>query len=495
MESILWTMTFGLVAIWLVMGWDLYRSPLPLPTRWSRTRRRWLWLGCWVAAGLGGVWGPEIWARSGVDVPRTASAGNPAVAVTTEIRTPLVVQTREVERDADQQVLRAETRLAAQIPLGLLVFLVAVPVLRRRRGTEGPGPGSHSSLPLLVGVVTAPVLGGVLLGGCGVNDGEQGWDRSQPARAPVDVAWDTLVHRQIPTTDTLLFSADAVVAGDVGFWVLDRAAHRVAHLDWEGGVRWYAGRRGSGPGEFLNPRTIHVDEVGNLHVLDATNVRISTFDGSGRLVREVPLGELEGTLQSFALAPDGIYGMLMDGGLVPVHVDWEGRVKRGERIPVPGVEPRAAPLALQGQALSLGGDGHRPHSRWVYAFLVGDGFFLMDHLQPLGDPPAYPEPIPFPGMVERQGSDGDRTVTTRQMEPPTFAAGDLSRSGGQLAVRFFGDTPEAGRWLDLYEAPSGEYRESLLLPAAGPTALWEDRVVVVPANPEISILVLRPQRL
>ncbi len=497
MESLLWTLTFGLVAVWLIMGWDIYRSPIAYPLRWPTSRRRWLWLACWMAAGLGSAWGPEIWARSGVDVPRGASGGNPAVATTTEIRTPLLVQTREVERDVDQQVLRAETRLAAQIPLALLVFLAGVPILRRRR-VEGPSDsgGDSTGLPLLLlPALATPVLGSVFLSGCGASDSVEAWDRSRPVRAEVAVSWDTLVHRQIPTTDTLLFSADALAAGEAGFWVLDRAAQRLAHLDWDGGLRWYAGRRGSGPGEFLNPRTLHVDPEGAVHVLDATNFRVTSFDESGRLVREIPLGGLDGTLMSFALAPDGIFGMMTEGGLVPVRVDWEGTVERGARITIPGVEPGAAALALQGQAVGLVDADGWPDGRWVYAFTVGDGFFRMDRLEALGDPPAYPEAIPFPGVVERRSSDGNQTMTTRLMEQPTFAAGQVSGDGGgRLAIRFFGETPEAGRWLDLYEGDSGEYLESLLLPAAGPTALWGDRVVVVPADPEISILVLRLRR-
>ncbi|TVR66290.1 MAG: hypothetical protein EA422_02415 [Gemmatimonadales bacterium] len=488
MESILWTLTFGLVGLWLIMGWDLYRSPIPLPVRWSHRRRRWLWLGCWVAAGLGGVWGPEIWVRSGVDVPRAAAGGNPAVATTTEIRTPLLVQTREVERDLDDQVLRAETRLAAQVPLVLLIFLVGIPLLRRRQG----GPPSRR-IPVLLTALTIPLMAG-LMAGCGTGDGEDPWDRSRPVRAETAVTWDTLVYREIPTTDTLLFSADAVTAGEAGFWVLDRAAQRVAHLDWEGSLRWYAGRRGSGPGEFLNPRTLHVDPEGAVHVLDAANVRVTSFDASGRLVREIPLGELDGTLHTFALASDGIFGMLVDGSLVPVRVDGEGRVERGTPIPVPGVEPTAAVLSLQGHAVAVGDEAGHPDGRWIYAFTVGDGFVQMDGLTSPGAPPAYPEPIPFPGVVETQSREGNQTVTTRQMEPPTFAAAEVSSDGDRLAIRFFGETPERGRWMDLYEASSGDYLESLILPAAGPAAWWRDRVVLLPADPEISVLVLRPRR-
>ena len=510
MESLLWTLTFGAIGLWLLTGWELVRSPLQIPNSWSTRRRRWLWLGCWALAGLGGLWGPELWTRSSADIPRSAGGGSPAMATTTELRTPFVVQLREVERDEASQILRAETRMAGQLPLLLLAFLGMVAFLRRNSATAhgermdeeslpGVGQGSVNHQGYNTNGPSAAVL--LLLGlgmpftsGCAADEAADRRDRAHPTRTQAAVSWDTLVHRPIPVTDTLLFSADAVTTGEAGFWVLDRAAHRVAHFDWEGSLRWYAGRRGSGPGEFLNARTLQTDPDGAVHILDATNARISSFDAAGRLTRELPLGELDGTLHTFALAPDGIFGMITDGGLVPVRVDWEGRVERGTPIPVPGVAPTAATLALQGHALALRDEGGGIDGRWVYAFTVGDGFFRMDGLSSLGDPAAYPEPIPFPGVAETQSREGDQTVTIRQMEPPTFAAEEVSARGDRMAIRFFGETPERGRWLDLYEAESGEYLESLLLPAAGPAAWEPDRVVLLPADPEITLLVLQPRR-
>lgn len=509
MDSILWTLTFGVIGLWLFSGWGLFRSPLEIPSSWSPRRRRWLWLGCWALAGLSGLWGPELWTRSSADVPRTVDGAPPAIATNTEFRTPLVVRVREVERDAAGQVLRAESRMAVHLPLILLGFLGLVALLRRNAtATPEEWMPEHSPSDQGQGDVQGPkheaggpsgrfllmlVLAMPFHGGCAADETVESWDRSSPTRIQTTLSWDTLVHQHIPATDTLLFSADAVSTGDSGFWVLDRAAHRVAHFDWEGSLRWYAGRRGSGPGEFLNPRALHADHEGAIHILDAANARISSFDVAGRLVAELSLAELDGTLHTFALAPDGIFGMLTDGELVPVRVDREGRVERGTPIPVPGVEPTAVTLALQGNAIALGDEGDRTDGRWIYAFTVGDGFVRMDGLGSLGDPLAYPEAIPFPGVAERRSREGDQTTTTRRMKPPTFAAGEVSGSSDRLAIRFFGETREGGRWLDLYEADSGEYQESLLLPAAGPAAWWRDRVVLLPADPEITLLVLRPR--
>lgn len=482
MESLTWFLTFAVLAVWVMVGIDLIRRPMATPGSLGRGARRLLWGVLWLGAGLAGVWGPELWSQTTVDhPPGSLAVGPPAERSESLIRTPFAVQETVVQRDGADHLVRADQRLSLQLPIVLLAFLAAVFVLRKKETQTGVGAS-----PQVAGVAVAAFL---LLAACGngtdVPDGSQ---VPRPDRALVEPAWDTLTWVQTEPQDTLLFNTGHVTAADAGIWVLDRLGFQIAHFDWDGALQWYAGREGGGPGEFANPRNLALDQDQVVWVLDAENHRISGFDLEGRLHHEFGLGELDRILQSFAVTPDGerFFSMVYDDALEPVLIDAQGGVEFGPPIPIPDAGQAAWGMAFQGRPTpEVLGD------RWFYAFTMGDGLFPMDGLELALDRIRYPEWIPFPRMIEEEWRDGNVTNTTTRMEDPTFAASDVHLSNDRLYVRFAGTTEEAGRLVDVYDAWSGDYQETLLLPFRGRLAVWEDRFVLARDTPVVELLVLK----
>lgn len=90
------------------------------------------------------------------------------------------------------------------------------------------------------------------------------------------------------TGDYRLGRPCAVAAGpDGSVFVVDGAGDCVVKFgaQGEGLARW--GRRGGGPGEFLNPTDIAVDAIGRVFVLDTGNRRVQVLSAQGRFVEAI----------------------------------------------------------------------------------------------------------------------------------------------------------------------------------------------------------------
>lgn len=69
---------------------------------------------------------------------------------------------------------------------------------------------------------------------------------------------------------------------DSSLFVLDADYQKVAVFSWDGGFqRVIIGGYGEGPGEFVSPYDIDLDESGRLFVFDGHNNRVTIFDESG----------------------------------------------------------------------------------------------------------------------------------------------------------------------------------------------------------------------
>lgn len=479
MESLTWFLTFAALAGWVGAGIALLRHPPKRVGPLELPRPRLLWAAATLAALLAGVWGPQLWSTSQSRYVDDPDLGPPVTTSATVIRTPFAVQTVTSEADHADRVIRTEDRLTLQLPVVLLVFLGFAAALTRRRKHERSDEGSRSGRAALVLLLLAAA-------GCGDGNTPAGADGSRPSRVLSQATWDTLAHVELAPEDTLLFGANHLTAAEEGFWILDRVGYRVAHFGWDGEFRWYAGRRGAGPGELANPRMVDVDRQGRVWVLDLANHRASAYGPGGVPAGEISLQPLDGVLHTFAISESGerVFGLIIADRLHPVSVDALGRVERGDPIEVPDAEGSFG-IAFQGVATGAGGN-----DTWVYAFTSGDGLFRFHGVDRWGSRMLYPEPIPFPGMVVREETEGDRTTTVRQLTEPNFSAGEVAVTGERILIRFHGETEEAGRLLDVYELETGRYLESFLLPTRGRMAAWGDRVVLVRHDPAPEVLVL-----
>jgi hypothetical protein len=482
-ESVVWFVSLTAIVLWLVLGIEFLVRPPTLPRGWTASFRRLGWGVVWVSALLAGTWGPELWARSSTDFPRDPDAGAPVERITRTLRAPFVVQATTREMDSEARLVRAERRLSLQLPVGFIAFLGLGLWLRPGRSGGPTGTGRHHGAGGSVAVALAILAcGGAVACGQFSPDGHD-----RPERVVTEVRWDTVAHLRVSAEDTVLFSADQVVAKEDGFWVLDRTGYRVARFDWSGSVRWYAGRQGAGPGELMNPRVVDVDDRGVAWVMDVGTARITGFNPEGAMEREISLRDLGGMMGAFAVSREGdrFFGVVHEEDVIPVVVDGGGRVRRGEPLFLPEEEDIWG-FALQGMAArEPAGD------RWVYAFAMGDGLFRMDEVSLKGERIPYPERVPFPRMVEEVTTEANRTITTRRLTEPNFSARSVAVARGRILVQFMGETEDRGRILDLYDLDSGAYERSVLLPRNGHMGAWEDRIVLAMNDPTPEVLVLR----
>ena len=95
-----------------------------------------------------------------------------------------------------------------------------------------------------------------------------------------------------------------IVRGPEGnLYLSEFRGNRVSVLSPSGDWMYYIGSRGRGPGQFIGPQNLTVDEEGYLYVVDYGNRRISKFDPSGDF------------LLSFGARMDGFQGFLSPTGI------------------------------------------------------------------------------------------------------------------------------------------------------------------------------------
>lgn len=93
----------------------------------------------------------------------------------------------------------------------------------------------------------------------------------------------TLVDEITLKDSTLSESLGLVVTTDK-FIVLDKQQNKITLFN-KGGEKIKAfGRTGRGPGEFLQPRDIEIDNEGNIYTFDRTLFRINKYDPSGNYI-------------------------------------------------------------------------------------------------------------------------------------------------------------------------------------------------------------------
>jgi hypothetical protein len=110
-------------------------------------------------------------------------------------------------------------------------------------------------------------------------------------------------------------------------YVLDAGNCRVQKFDRNGKYLMTFGRKGQGPGEFMNPSAFTIDDDGNLYVSD--QMKIEVFDAEGEYKKNITL---ENRIYEFLITPEGYiitHTILSEGEgskKVVVKLNLEGKI-------------------------------------------------------------------------------------------------------------------------------------------------------------------------
>ena len=279
-------------------------------------------------------------------------------------------------------------------------------------------------------------------------------------RRIVELAWDTIFQVGGSASDTLLQMTSWPVADSTGFAVVDVYAKRVLRFDRTGRLEWIYGTAGAGPGEFLNPRDIALDQESRTWVLDPRTARITVIGADGRGEMLIPLDRLQYSPSAFVPHPDGSATLVVANGEAPlVRVGPEGRVLDQLAFPWPD-HAKLSPLAAQ---VYTANDPATDH--WVAAYSLGDGFYLYGAGTEVGDRIPFVEPVPFAVVATSQRTVGPgRTERTSSIVDPIFAATSVTISPERIYMLFAGRSELRGRIVDSYSRRDGAYIESVVLP-------------------------------
>lgn len=227
-----------------------------------------------------------------------------------------------------------------------------------------------------------------------------------------------------------------------------------------------------------------MDGLGRAVVLDPGNQRIAVVDSSGHFVRRVPITAVGWAEQVLPLG-DSRYVLATTDSMRPFAVlDSAGVVV--ERFGIPW-EAFASldPLARQGAIAQVGGD------RWIYGFVMGDGWFVFDGTKPQDRPGRYVEHTDFPGVTQTRSGN---SVTTRMEKFVPCSACSLSGSDSVLYVHFGGYTSEQKRLVDRYAIADRRYLGSYRLPvAASAVVMFGGRAYVLQSDTTTQLLALTPR--
>jgi len=90
-----------------------------------------------------------------------------------------------------------------------------------------------------------------------------------------------------------------IVDKEENIYALDSGNCRVQKFDKNGKYLLTLGRKGQGPGEFMNPSAFYIDREGALYVSD--QMKIEVFDAAGEYLKNIPL---ENRIYEFIVTPE-----------------------------------------------------------------------------------------------------------------------------------------------------------------------------------------------
>lgn len=252
--------------------------------------------------------------------------------------------------------------------------------------------------------------------------------------------------------DVLLDPGPIACRGDK-IALFDYGDMKLKSFDLKGKLRWALGRKGSGPGEYVNPTDLKVDTRGNIVLRDPPNGRILLFDPMGSLVRSVQV--TSHNHQALPLAGGRYLLIGATSTAFAVMIDSMGSTMRS--IPLTKQQIATSPISRQtvvGQAEDGGA---------VVGFLFGSGFMLV---KPDGTMRSMPgiEALPFPRAVTLKIGPKKQYTATR-IDPAAPKGSYSATMDDERAFFLFGGrSRHGGAIMDVYRRATGAYEVSYTLP-------------------------------
>lgn len=140
-------------------------------------------------------------------------------------------------------------------------------------------------------------------------------------------------------------------------------SHRIARFDRTGKYMNAFGKRGNGPGEFMQPHGLALDSQGRLFVADRGNNRVQVVGTDGKYIADYP--QFSRPSGVFIDRNDNLYSADSESGSVnPAHGAWTRGIRVGSAkdgkvmyfIPDPQKDLKTGTLAAEGVAVDAAGN-------------------------------------------------------------------------------------------------------------------------------------------
>lgn len=314
-------------------------------------------------------------------------------------------------------------------------------------------------------------------------------DRPQPAGTPTRVIangeWRIL--RDIGLDSDLFEQPFAMAATGERIVVVDGGSNSVQSFRVTGGREWKIGRRGRGPGEFLNPVDVALDSAGNTLIYDPDNARLTVLDRNGRVKRMAPLGQRTDRAV-FGDRADTYLLLNTASDSFAMTVDTTG-ARRRPVVPLPRDLRATLPIGREMSAVLPVADGYLVTFRWSSRMMLIDREGATRRSCTGVDSLSFP-PVQQTKLNIKLGPY--RNLRTNRVDPHARqAATRVTMLGGTL---FVSAPPAAGhtRLADLYAPNCGRYLGSRPFPfVTSHVAGARDLLVAMLIEPVPHLVVLR----
>jgi hypothetical protein len=289
---------------------------------------------------------------------------------------------------------------------------------------------------------------------------------SQPQRTYANRSWVLIWKDGGRISDTTFGWVREHTASDMAIYVLDAGTLQIhAYHPVQRRLMWSAGRKGSGPGEFLAP--VDIATTGNgVAVLDPANGRISEYDVHGRHLRDLNNAILSRAKAMCVMADGSTVLNTSQSDSYLIRISREGRVLYRWRFPWKVEDPENPMLT---STTTIRGN---PSGRCYFAPTFGFGVIHVDSNNQLRTTKLI-ENYPAPTFRTQRGSNGLPGLYLDKGTNASLGGFHWGDTLGVIAMSAQGKL--AG--LDLYEKESGKYLKTWMLPP-DERFVWSNRTLV-----------------